>query len=1117
MKLQEQSVNIILTKGIDTKTNSKLVEGKLLEMENCEINNEQIIKSPGTNELAKSQTALSVVQDQKAIINAYNTMIVADNNSIYKYNSDQNVLNKIENCAFSSHDEINVVQNISEILYTSSGNVNQLSSPYFTYGAPFAAGYNVMAPISCQFGVYLFTVTFVATATSGTTQTGYYQIVLLNTSAQTQVYESVFPFTFMARQEVPADCIATPAGIFMYTIDYVTGKVYEYFMTYDLSIIQMLPSAPASSDIFPINTVFIPNRTTINNLTNYVVSMTIEYSDSLIFFAFRQGTAASWDGMIAVRDLGNVNVFSPQLYINALAINTTFLTQTLCSCIFNHPISQQNYFVAIFGLRFIIIDTASFVTRASFPPSGIPSNISLHSVSFLQSNQNLVVLLHDIREFDGIDTNFNIIAPTVYQYNLEPVTTGSLTLTVTPQTAAFGFDPRWVSGSFGTSAIAGPIFTVYDKIFIPILYFAYLTGTDGGTNYDTPKIDLNCSAHLTQFISSIDFPSPLAGMTNLLNHVSWLKDYSCSLYTKTGTEPPPNRSMPPALLRTKATSADDTNQTNNHYVGFFVQQQTVSIGGQVFYLHQLNSYAIQIPDDFNFQGFPRGAFYFGFGKLYELTRNTISEQGFFAFPQISIGATAGGGTIAAGKYLYAAHYEWTNGNGELVRSAVSEVLYTLAAGAASIDVFVTPPAFFSNKTNAVVRIFRSTVNGRVLFSEANIAISNPWPLKYVDSYADTDLEKNEIIYTNGGVLQDFPFPAITSFTAFDNSIYAIDENNRNQIFISKTNSPGFALSLIAEASIQVETTDGPCTFLAKMDDKLIIFKKNTLYFTSGQGPSNVGAGSTLFPPQFITSPVGCNQPNSIVVFPNGIIFKSQKGIWQLDRSLNVRYIGADVEAYNDLTISSAELLSDKNKVKFTTLEGIILVYDYYYNTWNIETYSSGIVDTAISNNIFTTIDLNGVISAENDTINQRNNKNYSMRFTTGWVKLAGLIGFQRLYKIMFLGDYQGSHVLKASIYYDYNPEPLEFHYFNPSQNLGIFNAFGNYNWGQVTPYAGYQDSNYLFRINVRQQLCTSVKITIEDVFTGLTDQTGSSFSVTALNFDIGVKSATAKVPSRLQT
>ncbi len=121
--------------------------------------------------------------------------------------------------------------------------------------------------------------------------------------------------------------------------------------------------------------------------------------------------------------------------------------------------------------------------------------------------------------------------------------------------------------------------------------------------------------------------------------------------------------------------------------------------------------------------------------------------------------------------------------------------------------------------------------------------------------------------------------------------------------------------------------------LAPMDDKLIIFKKNAIYYLNGAGPDNTGANSQYSQPTFITSTLGCDNPNSIVTVPSGLMFQSDKGIWLLGRDLSTSYIGWDVEDFNDDEVVSALTIPDAHEVRFTMASGAILLYDYSFNQW----------------------------------------------------------------------------------------------------------------------------------------------------------------------------------------
>lgn len=1115
MTLERQSANVILYQGIDTKTNQKLVEGKLLEMTNCEILNQQIVKSPGSISLSELQTSASDPRDQKALTTINNNLIVADNNIAYKYNPNENILNAVENMIFAEISELPISQNTVDFFKSNTDTfaIAQLYSPFTTT----LDGICAPEPISAQYGIYLFTIVYRIIASAAV---GVYDIRLTRTDSKSVIFELN---GFAPLNEIAQDAIGTPTGIYFYTVNKVNGQINEYYLSYDLSLINV--PIPFSSNIFPFNPVLVISRTSITDMTNYCSFLSIEYSDGFIFFAFRSGIITSYNGMMAKRNLNGGNAIDPTIVTTGFSITTgNQSSKNMCTSIFYHPDTNTNYFIILFNLQYSIFSCVDVVytVRNYFNTSYIInlSSFSIHSIGFLSKTNTLVSLVHDLTEQQAILTSINTIAPTVVRYTLNQIVGGGTTLVNSPIDLIVQSDSRRPN-VYGNSAIAGKVLCYYDKILIPILYYAFVF-IAGNTPIYTPGKDRRCSAHLVQWIDEVVFYGPTYGLRAVLQHITWIKEFSCSLY---GASFVAEQSVIPSILKSKMPLAE----TNQYFVGFFVKTKIVSKSGSVTFSHQIKSYNLSIPTIFNFESYVRGAGYFGSGKMNELTVSTLSEMGFFEFPQISVGLPdphppappPNPPNILAGTYLYSVYYEWTNGNGDIVRSDTQEILFKLDYDVVSIPLYITPPPFFSNKySQNIIKLYRSTKNGNIPFFDINFKPDvNNLPI-LTDNSMDQSINNNEIVYTNKGILGDYPFYAIKSFTLYRNSIVVIDSNNRNLLRYAKPQLQGIALSSNEAFSQYVDTRGGDCNFLAPLDEKLIIFKDDNIFVTEGDTPDNSGNNSTLSTPTFVTSPVGCSEVNSVVQFPGGIIFKSKKGIWQLDRSLSSTYIGADVEAYNDLTITSSKLLTAVNKIKYSTLEGTILCYDYYYKAWNIEQYEEGIYDLSIVDDKVTLITTTGKILQENNQIYTRDLSNYNMSFTTGWIKLAGLTGFQRLYKIIFLGSYKGSHMIKASIYYDYNDDPLQYIYFNPTQNLGIFNYFGksgsDFTWGQIQPYGGYKDSTYIFRMNVRQQKCMAVKIRLEDVFIGQIDQNGSSFTATDLNFDIGMKSNTVKVPSRLQ-
>jgi hypothetical protein len=205
-------------------------------------------------------------------------------------------------------------------------------------------------------------------------------------------------------------------------------------------------------------------------------------------------------------------------------------------------------------------------------------------------------------------------------------------------------------------------------------------------------------------------------------------------------------------------------------------------------------------------------------------------------------------------------------------------------------------------------------------------------VSFTDTASDASIISNEIIYNQGsfqgGPLGYGPPPA--------GSIIA---TSNGRVFVAGLEDPlMFAFSMPqnlighgTEFSDTFRTTiDLPgfdaITAIGTLDDKTIFFSSHKICFINGSGPDRNGNGS-FNPPTIIPSNVGCIEPNSVVLGPEGLYFQSLQGIYLLTRDLRTIYVGAGVELYNDLTITSAQVVSTAKQIRFTTSDGRALVFD----------------------------------------------------------------------------------------------------------------------------------------------------------------------------------------------
>ena len=270
-----------------------------------------------------------------------------------------------------------------------------------------------------------------------------------------------------------------------------------------------------------------------------------------------------------------------------------------------------------------------------------------------------------------------------------------------------------------------------------------------------------------------------------------------------------------------------------------------------------------------------------------------------------------------------------------------------------------------------------------------------------------------------------------------------------------------------------------------MDDKLIIFKESEIYFVSGDGPNDLGTGGGFTEPQMLSNDLGCSNKKSIILTPNGLMFKSNKGFYLLDRALQLHYIGADVEKYNNLEITSSVSVDDKNQIRFTHKEGNALVYDYYFNQWS--TFTNYDAEDAVNwQNKYTLIKGNGKICVEKSNTYTDDGVGYSLKITTGWMSFATVQGLQFIYKIMLLGDFKSAHDLLVKVAYDY------------------VESFHNDDKKTFQGKAPYQ-----YDVRLRKRKCEAIKLSIED-----TSIIGESYNLSNISIEVGQKRGTYKTNSR---
>ena len=520
----------------------------------------------------------------------------------------------------------------------------------------------------------------------------------------------------------------------------------------------------------------------------------------------------------------------------------------------------------------------------------------------------------------------------------------------------------------------------------------------------------------------------------------------------------------------------------------------------------------------------------GFLWMYDTVRPV--EQGFHMWPdEITAASASPGGSMSAQQYYYAVTYEWTDGQGLIHRSAPSiPVGVNIVSGGPTHQVTLNIPTLrFTAKdstNNVRIVIYRWSTAQPIYYQVTSITsplLNNKTvdSVTYVDTQGDSSILGNNVLYTTGGVVENIAPPATSSITTFKNRLFVVSDEDRNTIYYSKQVLGSTPVEFSDLFSIYVAPTStaqgepGAITAIASMDDKLIIFKANTIYYLAGTGPDITGANNDFTDPVFITGTVGCINANSIVYSPDGIFFQSNKGIWRLGRNLSTDYVGAPVEGYNSIPVADGLMIPNTNEIRLsiepnvsmaiynglhtllngrgeviieepgTFLDGanagLMLMYDYYYQQWGTFRVKQGPVTFSIK---------------------------------TAWFNLAGVQGFERAQWMTILGRYFSPHKLAISVAYDYNDSPSQS-LLAVSQNYSP--AYGEDPlYGNGSPYGGPGNVEQ-WRVFFNQQKCQSFQLQINEIFNPEYGTTpGYGVQLTGINLVVGLKSSYNRMSAKQQ-
>lgn len=422
--------------------------------------------------------------------------------------------------------------------------------------------------------------------------------------------------------------------------------------------------------------------------------------------------------------------------------------------------------------------------------------------------------------------------------------------------------------------------------------------------------------------------------------------------------------------------------------------------------------------------------------------------------------TTTGGALAAGNYIYNTVPERRSAAGVFHRgpTGLPQTITVGGSGAGKVTLAVVPVHLAVGAESEQIAVYRTVVNGtipqRLTFEPTANVIANTSssfaPFTMIDVQGDSAigstgagfraLATRPAIYTQGGDLDDTQPPACLTGTFYQNRLWLVGGDGYT-VWISKdrTTDPEFAPGFHPDLTLLFEDQ---LTALASLDSQLIAFAHDRIWIVYGTGPAPNGQGGT-YDVEPLPSDIGCINPRSVVVAPNGIMFQSARGIYLLTRKLELQWAGAPVSDQLALypTMTSAVLVASRNEVRFTVTgpqgdEGSgaseALVYNYVEDQWTTSIYTANgvygwtIADACMWRGVYTFVTTNGIVCTETTTDNLDTDASavahwVPLTLVTSWYNAAGPLAYQSVRNMSLEGVSLSDHALTVSCGFDNDP------------------------------------------------------------------------------------------------
>ncbi len=376
---------------------------------------------------------------------------------------------------------------------------------------------------------------------------------------------------------------------------------------------------------------------------------------------------------------------------------------------------------------------------------------------------------------------------------------------------------------------------------------------------------------------------------------------------------------------------------------------------------------------------------------------------------------------------------------------------------------------------------------------------------FSDVSTDASIQANERLYTYGGELENYAPPPCTSIASHRDRVFAINAET-NALWYTKPliNKRGVEWSRYQQLPLFEKGTA-----LASLESALLIFTVNGVYALQGSGPSITGLPPDAFSKLYqISGEVGCVERNAAFRTPVGVIFRGRQGLWLVDKSLSLRYIGGPVETFmaSVTEMFSGDIDEAKGCVRFLVRQGAVyFVLNYWYDTnrWSYDTCAADTLNTAV---------VHGGVYYQNRTAVGGGNTAgvwkrstafadvadfYARKVRTHWLRFGNMAQVKRVWRVLATVMGKARATLQIVLEKNLNTGSVQTETFTYVGQLDSSNNARNHP-----------------RVHLAHQKLTALRVTLAELEEGGVKDT-EGIDMLGLTFELGMKRGAVKMRQEL--